>query len=120
MQRKQTIFPAVYNFSEEIAASTCMAMTEIFVRNHSPYPDAMAYFERYTVTTQMMAALHSPTTIITAADDPIVPVVDFYAYAGLSPYLQLYIQPYGGHVGFIELFPFHHWACKAVLAILES
>ena len=97
-----------------------MAMTEIFVRNHSPYPDAMAYFERYTVTTAMMAALRSPTTIITAADDPIVPVEDFHRLSGVSSYLQLHIQPYGGHVGFIELFPFQHWLCEAVQTILES
>ena len=68
----------------------------------------------------MMAVLPTPTTIITAADDPIVPIVDFFQFYDLTPYLKVYVQPYGGHVGFIDFFPFQHWVCKAALAILEG
>ena len=96
-----------------------MEMTEIFVRNHSPYPNAMAYFGSYGVSTEMMAALRAPTTIITAVDDPIVPVVDFYGLADLSPNLELHIQPYGGHVGFVDILPLRRWISEAVLTILE-
>jgi len=70
-----------------MTASNCMEMTEIFVGNHSPYPNVTAYFESYAVTSDMMAALGTPTTIITAVDYPIVPVADFYPFADLSPYL---------------------------------
>jgi predicted alpha/beta-fold hydrolase len=120
MQKKQSAFPDLFDFSEEIAAATCMTMTEVFVRNHSPYPNATAYFQRYTITTEMMAVLRTPTTIITAADDPIVPIGDFFQFYDLTPYLKIQVQPYGGHVGFIDFFPFQQWVCKAALAILES
>ena len=95
-------------------------MTEVFVRNHSPYRDALAYFKSYSVTPEMLTSLQSPTTIITAVDDPIVPVADFYALSNLSPYLQLYLQPYGGHVGFVDILPLRRWIGEAVLTILES
>jgi predicted alpha/beta-fold hydrolase len=40
-------------------------------------------------------------TIITAQDDPIIPVEDFYELK-LQPSTELLIQPYGGHNGFLE------------------
>jgi len=119
MEKKQAAFPTRYDFSGEMAASSCMEMTEIFVRNHSPYSDALTYFENYGVTPQMITALNTPTTIITAVDDPIVPVKDFYALADLSPDVQLDVQPYGGHVGFVDILPFRRWIGEAVLTILE-
>ena len=74
----------------------------------------------HTITTEMMAVLRTSTTIITAADDPIVPIGDFFQFYDLTPYLKIQVQPYGGHVGFIDFFPFQQWVCKAALAILES
>jgi hypothetical protein len=49
-----------------------------------------------------------------------VPVADFYPFRDLTPYLRLSIQPYGGHVGFVDLFPFRRWIGQAALAIMES
>ena len=120
MRRKQALFPNLYDFSAEIAAQKCMDMTEIFVRNHSPYPNALAYFKNYTVTPEMMLALRSPTTLIPAVDDPIVPIKEFRPFSDLTSQLKVYVQPYGGHVGFIDIFPVRHWICEAVLAILAS
>ena len=97
-----------------------MAMTETFIRRHSPYPDAKAYFDHYTITPEMMADLNNPITIITAVDDPVVPVADFYPFRDLTPHLRVHIQPYGGHVGFVDILPFRLWSCEATLSILES
>lgn len=119
-RKKKAVFPDRYDLSEEIAAKTCMAMTRAFVRHYSPYPDEMAYFNSYAITLEMMSALRSPATVIAAADDPVVPIAGFYPFADVSPYLQLYIQAHGGHVGFIDIFPFRHWLREAVLAILEN
>ena len=119
-QVKQDAFPDLYNFSAEMAASSCMEMTEVYVRNHSPYPDAAAYFKNYTVTPEMMATVNSPVIMLTAADDPIIPVVDFEAFRGLSPQVQVSIQPHGGHVGFIDIFPFRFWTNEATGMILKN
>lgn len=116
--RKQAAFPQLYDFSRAIAAPTCMAMTEAFVP-FTPYSTAAAYLHSYTLTPAMLADLQTPVTIITASDDPIVPVSDFTGLADLNPWLKLYIQTYGGHVGFIDLFPFRRWIGQAALTILE-
>jgi len=118
--KKKGAHPALYDFSEVMAARTCRAMTEAFVCRFSPYDSPQAYFDSYAVTPEMMATLQTPVTIITAVDDPVVPVSDFDAFRNLTPYLQLYIQPYGGHVGFIDLFPFRRWVGQAALAVLEK
>lgn len=123
LRQKQALFPHRYDFSAEISAPTCMEMTEIFVRNHSPYPDALTYFQKYTVTPAMMATLRSPTTMLPAIDDPIVPVADFGPFAELestASLLRVRVQPYGGHVGFIDILPFRSWLGEAALTILES
>ncbi|MCP4711292.1 MAG: hypothetical protein GY869_21950, partial [Planctomycetes bacterium] len=81
---------------------------------------ARAYFNSYTVAPDMMAALRSPVTMVAAADDPVIPVVDFAPFHNLNPHLALYIQAYGGHTGFIDIFPIRYWTCQAILAILEN
>ena len=120
LQKKEAAYPNRYDFSEMLAASTCLAMTEALVRHHTPYPDAQSYFARYTITPEIVAALQSPVAMITAADDPIVPVIDFYPLSDLTDHLWVCIQPYGGHVGFIDIFPFRHWLNEAIPAILEN
>jgi predicted alpha/beta-fold hydrolase len=119
LRKKQAISPLKYDFSAEIAAPTCMAMTETFVRRYSPYADAKAYFDTYTITPAMMAHTQTPITIVAAADDPVIPVEDFHALCGLTANLQVHLQPYGGHVGFINILPFQLWSCEATLSILE-
>jgi predicted alpha/beta-fold hydrolase len=118
-RKKQAAFPDLYDFSRAVAARTCMAMTEAFVP-FTPYPSARDYLASYAVTPAMLATLQTPLTFITAADDPIVPVSDFSPFHNLTAYLQIYIQPYGGHVGFIDLFPFRRWIAQAALAVLQD
>ena len=120
LRQKMAAFPEVYDFSEELAAQSCLAMTEAFIRRYSPYPDALAYFESYRVTTTMMAALGSPTSIIAAADDPIIPASDFLPFFNLTARLHIYLQAHGGHVGFMDIFPCRIWLCEAILTILEG
>ena len=118
LQKKQSLFPDLYDFAPELSAKNCMAMTEVLMPRYSPHPDALSYFSSYRVTPKMLADLTSPVTILTAADDPIVPVADFHALADVSPHLTLDIQSYGGHVGFVDLFPFRTWITEYVDRVL--
>ncbi len=119
-QAKQAAFPDLYDFTPEISASTCMAMTESFVQRYSPYADAREYFDHYAVTPAMMQAVQTPVSIIAAADDPIIPATDFLTLTSLTPRLKILMQGYGGHVGFIDLFPYHSWLGDAVGKILQT
>jgi predicted alpha/beta-fold hydrolase len=118
-RQKQAAFPDKYDFSQAVAARTCMTMTKAFIP-FTPYANPEAYLTSYTIIPAMLATLRTPLTFITAADDPIVPVADFYPFHNLTPYLQIYIQPYGGHAGFIDLFPFRRWIGQAALEILDG
>lgn len=120
LQRKQQLFPDLYDFSEELSVKTCMAMTETIMRRYSPYPDAASYFESYKVSAEMMESLCSPVTILTSTDDPIVLIEDFYPFIDVSPHLNLNLQPHGGHVGFIHIFPFRSWLTEAVTRVIEN
>lgn len=118
-RNKQAAFPELYpDISAVLSAPNTMTMTEAFMP-FSPYMSALDYLKSYAVTPAMLAELQSPVTIITATDDPVVPVKDFDALRGVSPYLTPSIQPYGGHVGFINILPYRHWICQAVDAILQ-
>ena len=68
----------------------------------------------------MMSAVKSPVVMLTAADDPIIPVEDFEAFRRLSPQVQVSIQPHGGHVGFFDIFPFRFWTNEAIEMILNG
>ena len=49
-----------------------------------------------------------PTTILTAADDPIIPVEDFRKLQ-LPACVELDIAPSGGHCGFIRSLALTSW-----------
>jgi predicted alpha/beta-fold hydrolase len=55
---------------------------------------------------------------VTAADDPVIPVADFDTLTP-SPLLDLKIQRFGGHVGFVDLWPLHHLLPEMILAELQ-
>jgi predicted alpha/beta-fold hydrolase len=58
--------------------------------------------------------------MLAAVDDPVVPAEDFAPFYGLSPQLQVSMQPYGGHVGFIDILPFRYWVTEFVHTLFEE
>ena len=109
-----------YDLPEIADIRTCMGMTQAFVDHYTLYPNTTAYFADNTITPKMIKTLQTPVTVITADDDPIIPVSGFDPFQSLTPYLKIHIQPYGAHIGFIDIFPFQNWICEAVHFILDS
>jgi predicted alpha/beta-fold hydrolase len=60
-----------------------------------------------------------PTTIITAQDDPIIPVADFYDLH-TSDATRLIVQPYGGHNGFLEGWRLNGWYEQVMVDTFEN
>ena len=50
-----------------------------------------------------------PATILTAADDPVIPVANFHELT-LAAQTELTIVPHGGHCGFIRDLSLRSWA----------
>jgi predicted alpha/beta-fold hydrolase len=57
-------------------------------------------YYRQCSSAPLLPEIRLPTLIMTAADDPLVPLHSF-ASARLSPSTRLHIAPHGGHLGFI-------------------
>lgn len=119
LQKKQSLFPDRYKFGPEIFAGSCVAMTQAVMSRYSPHPDAVRYFNSYRVTPEMMVGLTQPVTLLTAADDPIIPVEDLHVFRGVSKQLRLIIVPHGGHVGYVT-FPLQFWLTKFVESVLAG
>ncbi|RME47429.1 MAG: alpha/beta fold hydrolase [Caldilineae bacterium] len=120
LREKQAAFPHRYDFTDVLAMNRSWDIGEVIIPRYTEFTNSADYYACYAVTPEKMAALTVPTTIITARDDPMIPVDDFAALEGVNPHLRLAIQPYGGHVGFVDLFPFRRWLNGAIAALLED
>ena len=101
LDRKQELFPRRYNFSDLDSGWNLMQMTEHLIPRVSTYPDARTYLAAYAITPAVYGSIRVPTTVITAADDPVIPLDDLAALPE-NPAVQRIIHARGGHNGFIE------------------
>lgn len=99
--KKQALFPGRYDFSDLSPRMTLMQMTERLIPRHSGYPDARTYLAAYAVNRGVYARIRVPTTVITAEDDPVIPVEDLAALPH-NPAVERIVHRFGGHNGFIE------------------
>ena len=116
---KEGIFPELYDFSSVLAGRSCLEMTRLIIAQYTDMSGYEEYFEQYTLTGGVLEDLQLPVTIITAVDDPLVPVEDFYDLPDID-YLDLLIQPYGGHCGFIDQPPFGCWYERKVCELMTE
>jgi uncharacterized protein len=114
LQRKEELFPDLYDFAEVARIPSVREMTEWLIPRYSSYGNARDYFDSYAVTSADLRDLALPVTIITAANDPIISAQDFQMLER-HPLLDVQIHPSGGHVGFADLFPFRHTLPQLVL-----
>lgn len=110
---KQRLYPDRYDFSNLMDVDNIREMTERLLMRYSNYENASAYFRGYTLTNNDLQGISIPTTIITAEDDPIIPVADFYDLQ-TSDAIHLIVQPYGGHNGFLEGWRLNGWYEKVM------
>ncbi len=96
--RQREDFPAVIGAARP---RTLMELDERITAPLSGFRDAADYYQQ-SAAAAVLGANPTPTLILAAADDPIVPVGCFTDRAGeLPPSTKLLIMPRGGHVGFI-------------------
>jgi predicted alpha/beta-fold hydrolase len=101
LRLKAALFPQRYDFDDLLDINNLREMTARLLPRYSPFQDPSAYFAGYTLKGEALAKLAVPTTILTAADDPIIPVEDFYALK-LNDGTERIILEHGGHNGFLK------------------
>ena len=97
LRAKAAAFPALYNFEDALRLGTVGALTDVFVREHTDYPEVARYLGAYTLTGRALEGVHA--TIVAALDDPIIPAAGF---GELPASIKVVPVPQGGHCGFID------------------
>ncbi|MFZ1391882.1 MAG: alpha/beta fold hydrolase [Dokdonella sp.] len=105
---KQRAFPQPALFSADDMRGNLRALTRALVLKHTGFKSVEDYFDGYSIAGDRLAAMRVPTTILTSADDPIIPVADFRQLT-LPPCVELEIAPAGGHCGFIQGLSLTSW-----------
>jgi hypothetical protein len=117
--KKQALFPDLYDFTDVMGVKTIQALTDALLEKYSDFPGAQAYFDAYSVMGPAIAEVHTPTTIVTAEDDPIIPIEDFYDLK-LNKHIRLVIHPHGGHNGFIAGFNLQSWYEDMIIRLFDQ
>ena len=78
------------------------------LQKYSDFNSACEYFREYSILGDSIKDLPIPATIISAKDDPIIPVEDFYLLE-LNRRTNLVIHAFGGHNGFVDGFYLKSW-----------
>jgi predicted alpha/beta-fold hydrolase len=105
---KQRAFPQPRLFDATDLRGNLRELTRSLVLRHTGFASLEAYFDGYCIAGDRLAELSVPTSILTAADDPIIPVADFHTLT-LPACVELDIAPAGGHCGFIRDLSLGSW-----------
>jgi len=116
--KKEHLFPHLYHFSDLVTLNSCREMTDILLDRYSDYSDTLDYFKAYTLTRKALKKIPVPTTLIISEDDPVIPTGDFHALE-LNEKINLIVQQFGGHNGFIDSFPSGCWYERKLLEIFD-
>ncbi|WP_426661889.1 YheT family hydrolase [Rhodanobacter aciditrophus] len=101
LRTKQAAFPQQRYFEITELRQNLRGLTEALVLRHTDFGSLQAYLDGYSVAADALMAMQVPATILTARDDPVIPVGAFEQLR-LPPNVELDIAEYGGHCGFIR------------------
>jgi hypothetical protein len=119
LTKKQVLFPDLYDFTDVMGVKTIQALTDALLEKYSDFATAQDYFDAYSVMGPAITEVHTPTTIITAEDDPIIPIKDFYDLK-LNKHIRLVIHLHGGHNGFITGFNLQSWYENMIIRLFDQ
>ncbi|MDO1529678.1 alpha/beta fold hydrolase [Fulvimonas sp. R45] len=101
LRLKQAAFPQRTYFELAELKQDLRGLTEALVLRHTDFGSLQAYLDGYSVAGAALKAMQVPATILTARDDPVIPVAAFEKLE-LPPDVELDIADHGGHCGFIR------------------
>jgi predicted alpha/beta-fold hydrolase len=117
--KKQEAWPSVYDFAEMVRLASLRRMTDEMVRRFTQYPTLEDYLNGYSITGDKLANLKVPSTVITACDDPIIPVEGLKRLAP-SPSLNVTVTRHGGHCGFFDELSGPGWLERKIVSDLSA
>jgi len=123
MRRKAALFPHEYSLEELGRVWTVRQFDEAFTAPHHGFRDASDYYYRASAL-RVIDRIRVPALILTAADDPFVPVDPFRdPTVASNPFVKVVVTPHGGHCAFIEKRTDEYdgyWAEREVVRFMTS
>jgi len=116
--KKQQLFPERYDFNKMLKAKTCMELTENIMLYFPELISYRDYFKLYTLQNNSFQKLNIPVRVFISEDDPFIPLADFQSLQE-NDFFQISTQKYGGHCGFLDLFPVNCWYHKIIAEIIN-
>ncbi len=101
MRRKARHWPGRFDLAKLAGITTVRAFDAAYTAPHFGFVDAEDYYHRASAM-RVVDRIAVPALIITAEDDPFVPVHPFqHASVTTNPAIELRITQHGGHCGFV-------------------
>jgi len=101
MRTKARLRPGTFDLSRLGAVRTVRGFDEAFTAPHFGFRNASDYYRRASAM-RVIDRIEIPALIITAEDDPFVPVDPFRdERVTRNPHIDLRISAHGGHCGFV-------------------
>jgi predicted alpha/beta-fold hydrolase len=102
MRRKAAIFPDVFSLERLNRVWTVRQFDEAYTAPHHGFRDASDYYHRASAM-RVIDRIRVPALILTAEDDPFVPVDPFRDPSVVNnPSVKVVVTPHGGHCAFVE------------------
>ncbi len=120
LREKCRAFADQYEYEEVRRQHNLMALTDWMLRFEKHWSNSDEYFAASALTPEIAQGCAVPTTLIVADDDPIVPIKDLRVLMGVSPLLDVKLQRYGGHLGFVELPRLQSWLPASIGSVFDQ
>ena len=123
MRRKARIFPGAFSLEALRRIWTVRHFDEAYTAPHHGFRDADDYYHRASAL-RVIDRIRVPALILTAEDDPFVPVAPFRdpAVTG-NPHITVVITSHGGHCAYLEARDESYdgyWAEREIVRFIET
>jgi predicted alpha/beta-fold hydrolase len=98
---KRQCFPELYGHDDWTQIRSLRDRTHYLATRYAGFEDSESYYDGYSIAANRLAPLKIPATVLTSADDPVVPVGDFKDLPDI-PQLEILVSRFGGHCGFLK------------------
>jgi predicted alpha/beta-fold hydrolase len=123
MRRKCAAFPGAFDLDALRRVWTVRQFDEAYTAPHHGFLNAADYYFRASAL-RIVGRIELPALILTAEDDPFVPVDPFrHPDVIANPHITLVVTPHGGHCAFVERAGADYdgyWAEKEIVRFVEA
>ena len=119
LKRKQAHFPGRYDYEAFFELDSMRERTRMLAIRYYGFDKLEDYFEGYAVDGDKLKLLDVDSTIITAADDPVVPVSDIESLPD-NPRLRKIVTDHGGHCGYLKNWKLESWAEDMIVSLFRK